>query len=348
LRQENFSNDTSTTTASANVGRSRQRFRLRIAAELPLHDKLKAKLRLASGTGEQVSTNQSFDNLSSQKELWIDTAFLEYMPWSFLKVQGGRMSNPLWTIYSSDIVWDGDFNPEGFGASAQKLAGPVNVFANAMYMVVDEDSTNSQGTDQYEVSSQLGAEFRLPLESRIKLAFAQHQWVNERSGTFSQATTNNGNRRSAAGVLLNEFRVNEITGQLSFWVVRIPVALQGTLINNVDARDFAAPQDAKKDKGSQLGVIIGKAGAAKSWEVAYFQKVSEFDATVADVADSDFGNGGTGREGSIMWASFAPTDYTVLTVKRFDVELEDSNFPLTAGITKHDIGRLQIDFSVKF
>jgi hypothetical protein len=54
-------------TSGSNVDRSRQRFRLRINTDFKLPYNLFGKLTFASGTGEQVSTNQSFDNLSSQK-----------------------------------------------------------------------------------------------------------------------------------------------------------------------------------------------------------------------------------------------------------------------------------------
>lgn len=349
LRQEAFMPG-----SPGNRGRSRQRYRLRLGAEMPLNDVLKAKLRFASGTGEQVSTNQSFDNLASQNAIWIDQAMLEYKPLPFLKLSGGRMSLPLWTVYSSDLVWDGDFNPMGFGQSVERLVGPVKLFANGLQMVADEDSGN-QG-DQWEFSGQIGTEFRLPLESRLRVAGALHEWVNETTttrknaqGTFGQAATNNGNRRYSSGVLQNEFKVREITGELSFWIMRLPVKVQGSFIQNVAALDqFNTPK--KADKGSQVGAIIGKAGAANTWEAAYFVKDVETDATVADVADSDFGNGGTGRKGSIMWLSYAPTDYTNCTVKYFATELEDIRLsPGSSTSPKaNDLDRLQVDFSVKF
>lgn len=347
LRQESFMAE-----SPGFRGRNRQRFRLRLGAELPLNPDLKAKVRLASGTGEQVSTNQSFDNLSSQNAIWIDNAMLEYKPLSYLRLFGGRMENPLWRQYSSDAVWDGDFSPMGFGESVEKLVGPVNVFANALQMVADEDAGN-QG-DQWVFSGQLGAEFRLPLESRLRLAGAVHEWVNEttttrkNASTFGQGVANNGNRRYASGVLQNEFRVQEITAELSFWLLKLPVRLQGTFIENTAALDtLSTPK--KGDKGSQIGAILGKASTKGTWEAAYFVKDIETDATVADVADSDFGNGGTGRKGSIMWFGYAVEDYATASVKYFITELEDEALSPGTGVGKpNDLNRLQVDFNVKF
>jgi hypothetical protein len=335
-----------------NRGRNRQRYRLRLGAELPLNDKLKSKLRLASGTGEQTSTNQSFDNLSSQNAVWIDQAMLEYAPLSTLRLSAGRMPNPLWVPYSADTVWDGDLSPMGFGQSVEKLVGPVNVFANALQMVADEDAGN-QG-DQWVFSGQLGAEFRLPLDSRLRVAGAVHEWVNEttttrrNAGTFGQTAVNNGNRRYTSGVLQNEFRVQEITAELSFWLAKLPVRLQGTFIENTAALD-SLDTPKKADKGSQIGAILGKASAKGAWEAAYFLKDVETDATVADVADADFGNGGTGRKGSILWFAYGVEDYATASVKYFMTELEDERLaPGTGAGRPNDLNRLQVDFSVKF
>jgi hypothetical protein len=124
--------------------------------------------------------------------------------------------------------------------------------------------------------------------------------------------------------------------------------LQGTFIENIGTLDtLNTPK--KADKGHQYGIILGKASAAKSWEAAYFVKKLETDATVADVADSDFGNGGTGRKGSLMWLAYNPQEWSQFKVKYFITELEDPRLPPTlTGNREFDLNRLQVDFSVKF
>ena len=126
--------------------RGRLRYRLRFGPEIELPENLTAIIRLGSGTGEQVSTNQSYDNLSGQKALWIDLMYLKWKPTlndnATTSLHAGRMTNPLWRTYSSDIVWDDDFNPEGFGESAEWLFSDfgLSVFANGLQAVADEDS----------------------------------------------------------------------------------------------------------------------------------------------------------------------------------------------------------------
>ncbi|MBI3995529.1 MAG: putative porin, partial [Nitrospirae bacterium] len=93
--------------------RNRQRFRLRIGGDIQ-EGPIMVRLRLASGTGEHSSTNQSFGKLSSQKEIWIDRAYLEYTGISGTTLLGGRMANPFFMNLTGDLVWDDDYNPEGF------------------------------------------------------------------------------------------------------------------------------------------------------------------------------------------------------------------------------------------
>jgi hypothetical protein len=278
-----------------------------------------------------------------------------------LSLQGGRMANPFWTQYSSDAVWDGDFNPEGFSEGVSTLLGPVSVFANGLQMVVDEDSSNNttEGTaanttvsagnkqnDQWMIGTQIGAEIKLPLETRFKAAYANYNWINERKGDFGAGVNNEGNRRtggvlSSTGSLVNNFNVNEFTGVFSAWVGRLPVQLQGTYIVNTAAREAFSP---KEDTGYQFGTIIGKAKDKNTFEVAYFNKHVRSDATVADVADSDFGDGGTNRKGHIFWVAYAPQEWMLCSVKYFNTKVINANIAPGAD----DIRRTQIDFSVKF
>ncbi len=359
------------------IDRSRQRYRLRLGLELPLSDTLTLKTRLATGEGgQQVSTNQSFRNLSSEDSFWVDRAYLEWKPVSMFKLTGGKMAMPLWVQYTSDIVWDDDFNPEGLAENLESPAyGPVKFFANGMQMVDSEDAKTNR--DQFTFTEQLGAEVQLPFEMRLKVGYANHNWVNvsttgvtggsnpinaqtpidangnssfPATDSFGQATTQNGNRRYASGVLADHFRVDEWTLQLSAWVFRIPVSLQGTYIRNNGALEQFTP---KYNTGFQHGIIIGKAAAKNTWEAAYFVKNVGTDATVADVADSDFGNGGTNRKGRIYWVAFNPQDYLQFKVKFFTTSVRDTNIPTVGGASTapnapNDINRLQVDASVKF
>lgn len=343
--------------------RGRLRYRLRIGTEIELPDDLTAIVRLGSGVGEQVSTNQSYDNLSAQKAVWLDLMYLRWKPVlneaATTSLHAGRMINPLWRTYSSDLVWDDDFNPEGFGESAEWVfAGPgLSVFANGLQGVADEDSNS--GKNQWYFSQQLGLEKTLPLDSRLRVGAAYHKWSDENRSSFGQAAggsiVQDGNRRLTNGALAAKFGVGELTAQLTSWIGSVPLNFQGTVIRNYRQVHNDLTNDPLARDGYQYGVIVGAAKAKGTWEAAYFKKYSQMDCTVADVADSDFGDGGTNRVGHIAWIAYAPRDWMVLKAKGFVTDALDRSFPTVAGVTPtattnldKAINRLQLDMSIKF
>lgn len=335
LRQE-----TAFYTRSAAKHRQRQRLRLRMGAEAKLLYDLRVGMRLATGAGSQSSGNQSFDNFGSQKTVSLDRAYLKYAPYvsddGAFFLSAGKIANPFWTPESAELIWDGDFSPEGAAEGVEwfvpYLGGFIG-FANALQMTVDEDSGST--LDQYLLSQQIGAEVRLPVRSRLRFAAAYHHWINETASTFGAVTAHEGNRRTG-GVLDNEFGVLEGSAEFGTWIGAFPVSLIGTWARNAMIND--------ENVGFQAGVRLGKATVSKTWEAAWFFKQVETDATVADLADSDFGDGGTNRKGHIAWLAFNPTDWTQFKLKGFFTQV--LNEALAPGAD--DIDRVQLDFALKF
>ncbi len=324
--------------------RHRARFRLRLASDLKIQD-LMVGIRLASGTGEQISTNQSFDDLASQKGLWIDRAYLRWqgsgLKW--LTLTGGKMPNPFFTVYSSDAMWDEDVNPEGFAENLNfSLGASGNLFVNVAQIVLDEDSSGSLSTDQWLFGQQVGVAMEPAKDTKTTVAATFYNFTSTQDTNFSQVTCNSGNT-TAVGTcprsLLNDYNVLDLTGHLGLKLGPVPFALMGDyILNTADPKD--ASGNDTKDNAYQAGLILGKAGEAKTWEIAYFHKVMGTDATVADLADADFGTGGTDRRGDIVWAAYNPSKAVQAKVKFYNTE------KLSAG--QDDVKRLQADLVVKF
>ena len=348
LRHESFYRNTTD-------DRHRQRFRLRLGPEIKIGSLL-VGIRLASGTGEQVSTNKSFDNLSSQTALYIDRAFVKWQsPESrWLTLTGGRMPNPFFTVYSSDAVWDDDFNPEGAAENLVFKLGGTELFLNLAQIVLDEDSGGKPNTDQWFFGQQVGIKVN-PLHTvQTTLAAAYYNTVNAQNGTFGQ-TFQDGNSRCqvntaptpnvpagcVASQLVNDYNVVDVTALVATKVGLLPISVMGDYVTNTAETKNAAGADTK-DSGYQAGLILGKASDPQTWELAYFYKLVGTDATLADVADSDFGNGGTDRKGHIMWTAYNLSKALQVKVKYFKTEREDDL------ATANDINRLQADLSVKF
>jgi len=361
LRHESFYRNTTD-------DRHRQRFRLRIGPELKIGD-LTVGIRLASGTGEQVSTNKSFDNLSSQTALYIDRAFLKWhspeLRW--LTLTGGRMQNPFFTVYSSDAVWDDDFNPEGFAENFAFKLGGTELFLNIAQIVLDEDSSGRPSTDQWLFGQQVGVKATPIHNVQTTLAAAYYNAVNVQNNNLGQSVCQSGNSRSQSAcptsttqtanlttgnvtttttqtTLVNDYNVLDVTAMVATKLWSLPVSVMGDFLQNTadtKASSSATAADTK-DSGYQAGLILGKASDPQTWELAYFYKLVGTDATLADLADSDFGEGGTDRKGHIVWAAYNPSKALQVKVKYFKTEREDDL------ATPNDINRLQADLSVKF
>lgn len=336
LRQESFFND-------PGVDRHRQRFRLRVKSDVNLSP-VTIGMRVASGTGEQVSTNQSFDNLASQKSIWIDRAYLGYKRGDWFGFTAGRMPNPLITADLSDLVWDGDVNPEG---AAELFTVPVGESAslhfNLMQFALDEDSKLNE--DQSLFSQELGAETKLG-SSTLTLATALHAPANVTENDFGQNAQQEGNSRAvdvdtgkAGKSLASDFRILHVLADYRLDLAGRPLAVTGDWVRNLAENATDLPGE---DTGFQVGLAYGKAKKRDTWEAALHYKVLEYNATLADLTDSDFGNGGTNWKGFMPAFAYSPVDFAKVKVKVFLVGRENED------IKKGDITRVQLDAEFKF
>jgi len=327
-------------TGSCGPDYNRERFRLRFGTDITI-GKFLVGFRLASGTGQQVSANQTFTNLFSQKPIFIDRAFLRWNAADWISLTGGKMPLPFLWLPSTDIVWDDDVSPEGLAENLKlKPTDNLVVFINLGQFVLNQVSTDKNYPWMF--GEQVGTDLALGEASKLTLAVADYYPTNIKKATLlgGTAVQQDGNSRVSAAnsTLTSQFNVVDVTAQLATKVGPLPIAVMGDWIRNT------AKTTSGKNFGVQGGVILGKAAAANTWEVAYFYKYSETDDTLADLADSDFGNGGTNRKGHITWAAYNFTKYLTAKAKYFSTKVV--NETLAPG--KDNIDRLQLDMIVKF
>lgn len=63
-----------------------------------------------------MSTNQSFDDGFSTKDIGVDLAYVDWKVRDDLNVYAGKMKNPVFKAGGVPLIWDGDLNPEGIAA----------------------------------------------------------------------------------------------------------------------------------------------------------------------------------------------------------------------------------------
>lgn len=92
-----------------------QNYRLRLNADIELSNDFSGGFALASGNiNDPTSTNQTLTGFYARKPIAIDKVFMDYHPSYFkpLKLTAGKFVYP-W--YNTELTWDKDLNPEGFG-----------------------------------------------------------------------------------------------------------------------------------------------------------------------------------------------------------------------------------------
>jgi Putative porin len=105
-----------------------QNYRLRFNVDAQLSDDLSGGFTLASGNiNDPTSTNQTLTGFYARKPIALDKAFIQYRSSYFkpLSLVAGKFSYP-W--YNTELTWDKDLNPEGFGQTLNFQLKSLPVF----------------------------------------------------------------------------------------------------------------------------------------------------------------------------------------------------------------------------
>jgi hypothetical protein len=124
--------------------RHRFRYRFRVGLKASLSEKLLVGFQLRSGNPDNPhSDNQSFDGGFDKDTISISEAFIDYRPFKFFGVVGGKFSpKKLWLV--SDQQWDDDVVVEGAMENFRFEGGGVFKALEAnLYQFVLEESGSS-------------------------------------------------------------------------------------------------------------------------------------------------------------------------------------------------------------
>lgn len=343
-RHERTSDDTLNSSGVRNTAdRSRDRIRARINAEVKATDNLELGFGFATTEGgDPRSSNQSLTDSFSRKSFDLDLA---YFDWAFAEwgnFIGGKMKQPFFKP-GQTLFWDNDVNPEGLAASFSR-----GMYFGTVYNYwVDEVSgpETAVTADTMLYGAQVGT--RLPLgESTLTLA-AHYYDLSAGEGRAPFYNNNaNGNTTidvssgtTTIAVLANDYRVINLGAELDGTIGTLPLQVWADIAQNQAVDDL--------DTAWSAGVLFGKAGNYRTWELGAAYQVIEKDALFAQLIDSDFGNGNADSEGFVFRAAYAPVKNWVLNATYFMNE-RNADVANSVGQTGIDYDRLQLDFNVKF
>ena len=307
--------------------RDRMRFRARLGLSAAVNDDVKVLLQLATGGDNPVSTNQSFDDGFSTKDIGVDLAYVEWTANESLTLFAGKMKNPLYRAGGAPLVWDGDLNPEGFAAAFRT----GNFFATGVAFSAEE---RSSADDSLLFAAQAGMDFAVAENGKLTAGVGYFGYTDTIGNSPFYNGSAKGNTVDIDGNYVFDYRNTELFAQygtsIDDWPLRIFV--HATRNNEVSREDTAYAF------GAKLGSAKGQGSSEYSWT---FQDI-EADAVIGTFNDSDFGGGGTDASGHILKAKYMLRDRIGLGGTLFLNDIDRFQ-----GV-EHNYSRIQIDLEFKF
>lgn len=307
--------------------RDRMRFRARFGVNGQLRDDIRVVLRLATGGDNPTSTNQTFGDGFSTKDIGLDLAYVNWQVNEDLAINAGKMKNPLFRPGGAGLVWDGDLNPEGLAAVYRSDV----FFATVAGFSAEE---RSSADDSLLYALQGGVKVALGDTGKLTAGASYFAYTDTVGNAPFYNGNANGNSVDPNGNYLFEYRNTEAFLQFD------------TIVNDWALRLFAQftqnHEASNEDSAFALGAILGTAKRKGDVEYSLLYEDTEADSVIAAFNDSDFGGGGTDSSGYVVKARYGVSEkiflggsYYINDVDRFQ------------GI-EHDYNRLQIDLEFKF
>ena len=309
--------------------RDRNRIRARAALVAKTSEDTEVGLGLASGGDDPVSTNQTLGAGGSTKEIRLDLAYLKWTGLENTFVTAGKFVNPYYKAQKSQLIWDGDFRPEGVGIGWAN----ERFFANATYSFIESDSKED---DDGIWGVQLGARFSLT-DTMVLTTAAKYldMPAKGREAIFDDDFFGNSTViKDGVEVYEYDYNVMNASVDLGFLAFDLPISIYADYVQNDDANDL--------DTGYLAGIKLGKAKKKGSWQLAYQYEDLEANATLGLVTDSDFAGGGTDGKGHKLSGKYAIDNSWYVGATYFD-----NSRGVDLG-NDADYKRLQIDTGFKY
>ena len=228
-----------TTTYPAEIpDRDKGVLRFRLAFGYSINSLLSLGARLATGAREDPrTTDVTIDDFGKDLEANLDQAYLELSHRS-LKLVGGRFPNPL--LRKTEMIWDGDVNPQGLGGSVKlPAAGKLTVQLTGLLFLIDEQAT---GSDSNMGAGQVAGILDLSQDWGLTLAASYQDY---RITSLRNAGLNNirGNYLDESGTAYrSDFDLLDLFLDLEYRGLgpRLPLRLTADYVKNLGA---AVPED---------------------------------------------------------------------------------------------------------
>ncbi len=307
--------------------RHRMRFRARLGLSAKVTDDVKFVFQLATGGDSPVSTNQSFDDGFSTKDIGVDLAYVDWKISDNVNFYGGKMKNPMFRAGSVPLIWDGDLNPEGLAIKFSQ----GGFFGTAGGFSVEERGSSD---DSLLYVVQAGYKFKVGDNASLTAGAGYFAYTETIGNEPFYNGSSKGNTVDINGDYVFDYKNTEIFAQFDTKVGDWPLKIFAHATQNNEV--------SQEDMGYAFGAKIGSAKTAGASEYSWTYQDIEADAVIGTFNDSDFGGGGTDSDGHILKAKYAVSKKIFIGGTLFI-----NNVDRFQG-TEHDYSRLQLDVEFKF
>ncbi|MDD2523658.1 MAG: putative porin [Endomicrobiia bacterium] len=318
--------------------RIRERLRFRMGAETRPIDKLTVGFGFATGalsssTGadsSSSSTNHTFQYMD-KPNLFVDYAYIQYEPYNWIAVRGGKVKAKTQVWNSSDLIWDGDYNPDGLNATAStQLSESIKLTGNAGLYTFGETRKGKDAADAYILQPVI--EYKEgDIKVKAALAYQQFNFEGRNQTMLREASIGNVNYKIVNPSLSVDF--SNVAGSYT-------LSLFGDMAQNIQSD---LPKDSNGDdqtKGYLAGLGFGhaKLDTFGTWNLKAMYRYLEAYAAPDKLGDSDAYGGSAGKGFEIV-ANFGLTKALSLGIDYYQMTNINGDVPKSL---------CQFDFVCKF
>lgn len=250
--------------------RNSTQIRGRLGATYEVNDRLSLGARLVTGDADDPnSTDVTLSNFDDDLTVSLDLAYAR-LNFGDLSLYAGKIPQP---FTRTDLVWDGDVNPQGASAVYKRALANGGAFrASGLAFVIDEQAA---GPDSNMLGAQIGYDSPSLGNWKYDVSAAYYAY-GIRSIAGADAGDFRSNLLDANGDYVSDFNLGDLifgttwTGLSERW----PVRFVGDYVKNFGARTA-------DDTGWGADFMIGRASKPGDWRLTYGYSRAETDSVFA-------------------------------------------------------------------
>jgi len=315
--------------------RTSAQVRARVGATYAVNDRLTIGGRLVTGDAKDPnSTDVQLSKWLDDFEVSLDMAYAQ-LDFGDLKLYGGKFPQP---FARTDLVWDGDVNPQGVAATWKHALGNGGAFrGSGLFFVVNEDAKLADSTMAglqvgYDSPSYGGFKYDA---SAAYYRYSLGNMVNADSGDWRT------NRLRPDGSYLSDYELVDVLvgGTWQGANERWPLRVTGDYVKNLGAVD-------NQDTGFGVDVSLGRASRPGDWRFTYGYAQTDVDAVMAAFSQDNIGIATNYRLHSLT-VDYTPMPKTMVSAIWYHYKPND---PAYAGANQPGdwLDRLRLFFLVNF